>query len=341
MSADLKSDNLITQYLLGKLPEEQQVEIEDRAFSDQEFLASITSVENDLIDEYVRGEMPPADRRQFESRFLASESRRKRVEFAKALAQLLPETRVTERETRKVSVTRSSWRDALAAFINGLSPAGRIALTTATLLLLVGGAWLITQTLTLRRQVTQLQAQLAAEHRGQQNANQNDRQTLEQQVASERRRSEELAAQLNQEKQQRAQSHESLRRLSETVNQQPNEAPRSIIASLTLLPGLSRGATSQPKLILPPNAGVARLQIGIEPEEDYKSFGVELRTASGRPVWMRDSLTARSSRGARSIRLTLPASALLPGEYELRLKGVPAAGPPEDVGFYYFEVMKR
>jgi hypothetical protein len=250
---------------------------------------------------------------------------------------LLPETRVTERETREVSVTRSSWRDALAAFINGLSPAGRIELTTATLLLLVGGAWLITQTLTLRRQLAQLQAQQAA----QRNANQNDGHSLEQQLQSERRRSEELAAQLNQEKQQRAQSDESLRRLSETVNQQRNEGPRSIIASLTLLPGLSRGATTQPKLILPPNASVARLQIGIEPEEDYKSYGVELRTAAGRPVWMRDRLTARNSRGGRSIRLTLPASALLPGEYELRLKGLPETGPPEDVGFYYFEVMKR
>jgi hypothetical protein len=323
------SEKLIAQYLLGELPEQQQVEIEDRAFSDQQFMASITSVENDLIDEYVRRDMSESDRRRFESRFLASESRRKRVEFARALAHLLEETRVTERETRKVGATRSSWRDALAAFFDGLNPVGKIALTAATLVILLGGAWLITQTLTLRNQLNQLQAR-----------QQNDRQTLERQVESERRRNQELSAQLDQEKQQRAQSDESLRRLSETANQ-PSEAPRSIIASLILLPGISRGATTQPKLILPPNASVARLQIGIEPEEDYKSFGVELRTAGGRPVWMRDSLTARSSRGGRSIRLTLPASALLPGEYELRLKGVPQAGPPEDVGFYYFEVRKR
>lgn len=332
MAADLNSEQLIAQYLLGELPEERQVEIEDRAFSDGEFMATITSVENDLIDEYVRGEMTETDRRRFESRFLASESRRKRVEFARALAQLLPETRVTERETRTVSVTRSSWRDALAAFFHGLNPAGRFGLAAATLLILLGGAWLITQTLTLRSQLNRLQAQQSSE--------QNNRNALEQQVESERRRNEELLAQLDQEKQQRAQTDESLRRLSETINQ-PTETPRSIIASLTLLPGISRGATTQPKLVLPPNASVARLQIGIEPEEDYQSFGVELRTSSGRPVWMRDSLTARSSRGGRSIRLTLPASALLPGEYELRLKGIPDTGPPEDVGFYYFEVMKR
>src|SRR5688500_12967767 len=178
MAADLNSEQLIARYLLGELPEEQQVEIEDRAFSDHDFMANITSVENDLIDEYVRGEMPEIDRRRFESRFLASESRRKRVEFARALAQLLPETRVTERETRTVSATRSSWRDALAAFFNGLNPAGRVALATVTLLLLLGGAWLITQTLTFRSQLTRLQAQ--------QQSQQHDRETLQQQVDAER-----------------------------------------------------------------------------------------------------------------------------------------------------------
>ena len=337
MAADLKSEKLITRYLLGELPEEQQVAIEDRAFSDQEFMASITAVENDLIDEYVRAEMSETDRRRFESRFLASESRRKRVEFARALAQLLDQTRVTERGTRTVSATRGSWSDALAAFLNGLNPVGKLALTAATLLILLGGAWLITQTLTLRSQLSRLQAQQNA----QQNAQHDERQALEQQVASERHRNDELTAELAQEKQQRAQSDESLRRLSETVNQKPAETSRSIIASLILLPGISRGDTTQPKLTLPPDASVARLQIGIEPEEDFKSFVVDLRTANGRPVWRRDGLTARSSRGGRSIRLTLPASALLPGEYELRLKGIPATGPSEDVGFYYFEVMKR
>ncbi len=333
MAADLNSEKLITQYLLGELPEEQQVEIEDRAFSDKEFLASITAVENDLIDEYVREELPETARRRFEGRFLASEGRRKRIEFARALVQLADESRVTKREITRVAAVPGSWRDALAAFIHGLNPAGRIALAAATLVVLLGGAWLIIQTLTLRNQLTQLQAQ--------QHSQQNDRQTLERQVEMERRRSEELAAQLNQEKQQRAQADESLHRLSETVNQQNPETPRPIIASLTLLPGIGRGATTQPRLVLPANATVAQLQIGIEPEETYKSYGVDLHTVAGRPVWTRDSLPARSARGGRSIRLTLPASALIPGEYELRLKGKTDAGATEDVGFYYFQVMKR
>lgn len=333
MAADLNSEKLITQYLLGELPEEQQIEIEDRAFGDKEFLASITAVENDLIDEYVREELPETTRRRFETRFLASEGRRKRVEFARALVHLADELRVTGKGTPRVAPEPFSWRDALAAFINGLNPAGKVALAAATLVVLLGGAWLITQTLTLRNQLTQLQAQ--------QQSQQNDRETLERQVDAERRRSEELAAQLNQEKQQRAQTDESLRRLTETVNQQTPETPRSIIASLTLLPGIARGATTQPRLVLPANATVAQLQIGIDPEETYQSYGVDLRTVAGRPVWTRDSLPARSARGGRSIRLTLPASALIPGQYELRLKGKTEANVVEDVGFYYFEVMKQ
>ena len=333
MAADLNSEKLITQYLLGELPEEQQIEIEERAFSDKEFLASITAVENDLIDEYVREELPETTRRRFETRFLASEGRRKRVEFARALVHLTDELRVTEKGTPRVAAASVSWRDALAAFINGLNPAAKIALAAASLVVLLGGAWLITQTLTLRNQLTQLQAQ----HQSQQS----DRQTLERQVDAERRRNEELAAQLNQEKQQRAQTDESLRRLTETVNQQTPETPRSIIASLTLLPGIARGATTQPRLVLPANATVAQLQIGIDPEETYQSYGVDLRTVAGRPVWTRDSLPARSTRGGRYIRLTLPASALIPGQYELRLKGKTEANVVEDVGFYYFEVMKQ
>jgi hypothetical protein len=332
MAADLNTDKLITRYLLGDLPEEQQIEIEDRAFSDQEFLAGITAVENDLIDDYVREQMPESDRRRFEKRFLASESRRKRVEFARALTHVMAETRVTERETPTVVAAPVSWRDALAAFIHGLHPAGKLALAAATLLILIGGAWLITETLRLRNQLTHLQAQ--------QQSQQSDRQTLEQQVEVERKRSEELAAQLNREQQQRAQTDESLRRLSESVNR-PDETSRPIIASLMLLPGISRGASTQPKLVLPANASVAQIQIGIDPEEDYKNFGIELRTIGGRPVWTRDNLTARTTRGGRVVRLALPAGALSSGEYELRLKGATATGGTEDIGFYYFAVTKR
>lgn len=330
MATDLNSEKLIARYLLGELPEEQQIEIEDRAFSDEEYLATITAVENDLIDEYVRDEMPESERRKFENRFLASPARRKRVEFAIALTGIAPEYALTERSV--ISPVSVSWRDSLEAFFRSLNPVAKFAMAAVALLVLLGGAWLITQTLRLRSQLTTIQAE--------NQSRQNQRQTLEQQVEHERRRNSELTARLNQEKQQREQSDESLRQLSETEDATTPPA-RPVIASLTLLPGISRGAGDKPVLVLNEDARLVRLQIAIEPEEQFKTFAVELRTSSGRQIWSRENLTARNRRGARAIGLTLPATAVKPGEYELSLRGVKEGGATEDVGFYYFDVRKR
>jgi len=322
MAAELNNEKVIARYLLGDLPEEQQVAIEDRAFADKDYLALITSVENDLIDEYVRQELSPTERQQFERQFLASAERRKRVEFARVLARVPERTVVSE-------PAKWSWRDSLYALISGLNPAAKIAFAAVMLLLIVGGAWLLTATLRLRSQLTQLQAQ-----------NQARQNELQQQVEAERRRNEELNARLTQEQQQREQSEESLQKLSETGDA-TNPPPRSVIAALTLLPGLSRGGGDKASLVMPEDARLVRLQIGIDPNEPYKTFAVELRTAAGRQVWTRENLTARTRGKARAVSLTLPASALKSGDYELRLSGRREGGESEDVGFYYFDVKKR
>jgi hypothetical protein len=205
-------------------------------------------------------------------------------------------------------------------------------LAAATLLLVLGGGWLLFQTMRLRGELNRMQAQNQSQ--------QSDRQQLQQQIDAERRRSEELTARLNQEKQQREQTDESLRQLGENAGN-PQNPPKPVIASLTLLPGLARGTNDKPKLALPPDARLVRLNVAIEPTETYKNYALELSTTAGRNVWNRERLSARAIRGGRAIALTLPATALKPGEYELRLKGVTETGTAEDVGFYYFEVTKK
>src|SRR5262249_18014355 len=219
--------------------------------------------------------------------------------------------------------------DSLYAFITGLNPAAKFAVVAVMLLLFVGGAWLLTETLRLRSQLSQLQAQ-----------NQARQNELTQQVDAERRRNEELNARISQEKQQREQTDESLRQLSESGDS-TNPPSRPVIASLTLLPGLSRGGGGKPALAMPQDARLVRLQIGIDPEEQYKTFAVELRTAAGRQVWTRENLPARNRGRARAVSLTLPASAIKSGDYELRLSGRNEGGESEDIGFYYFDVKKR
>ena len=330
MSANLQKDELIARYLLGELPEEQQVEIENRAFSDPEYLRNITAVENDLIDEYVRRQLSSEQRRQFEQRFLASADRRRRVEFARALATVVSEGHALEataesREYRQ----RPSFFEAVAAFIQGLAPASRFSLATATLLVMIAGGALIMYSLRQRAELTRLRAQ--------QQQQETDERALQQQIETERKRNDELRAQLGLEKEQRQRTDELVTDLQRDA-EKPIQQPARTVFALSLLPGISRGGGARPKLLLPETARVVRLQIGLEPEEQYNTFRVELKTQGGNPVWTRDNLPVRTTRSGKTVALTLPASVLSAGQYELSLKGLTNDGRLEDVGYYYFDV---
>src|SRR5215475_7544296 len=129
-------ETVVVRYLLGDLPEETLVQVEDRAFSDPEYLRLIEAVEADLIDAYVHNQLDAVERRQFENRFFASAERRKKVEFARAWSQVAsgakpaPASAPASRRLR----TRGSWRDVLS-FLGGPMPGFRLAGAAAALVL--------------------------------------------------------------------------------------------------------------------------------------------------------------------------------------------------------------
>lgn len=266
------SEDVIVRYLLGELPEDEQVRVEERAFADRRYTQNIVAVESDLIDEYVRGEMSGPQRRRFESRFLASAERRQKVEFARALARVVPAARRSQQPLRW-----RSWRTR-TAFFRDAPPAFRFAMA-ASLLLVVGASWWITERYRL--------------------------QPLE---------------------------HGPLR---------PGSAIGTpLLAELFLPPDVGRGSGGRPQLELP-ESGVSRvhLRLGLEPEDDFPGFRVELRTA-GREVWVQDGLHPRPSAAGRVVDLTIPGDVLGAGPYELRLVGVTDPRTSEDVRYYDFLVLK-
>ena len=323
MKTEALSGQLIVRYLLGDLPEEEQARLEDRAFSDPDLLQSIEDTENDLIDEYVCGALSGLERRQFERRFLASAERQKKIEFARALARVIP---ATEAATQPDS---AHWWESLTAFLRGLNAALQFSMAAAALILLLGVSWLITETSRLREQVAQLQAE--------RKTRQIQEDALRQQATGERARSEDLAAQLQHEQKAR---EELARQIERNQARGSSTTGLSFIPSLFLPPGIARGGAERPKLVVPESARLARLQIGLEREDEYQSFRVELRTAQGREVWTQDNLRPRQSRAGRVINLTIPGAVLSAGEYELTLKGVIDKQHIEDVRYYYFDALK-
>jgi hypothetical protein len=324
-------DQLMVRYLLGQLPEEEQLRLEERAFSDQEYLQNVLAVERDLIDEYVRGELSGVERRQFEKLFLASSDRRRKVEFARALVSVVSESPLSESFARPmIQHAPVSWWDSLLAWLRGPRMALKFSLAAAAMIVVLGVSWLIAETVRLRTQLAQLQAQQQSQQRNEEKQLQEE--ALRQQLAEQQKRNEELARQLQSERQHLARLQKELDKSSPT---------RPIIASLMLLPGVPRGSTDLPKLVVPQGARHARLQIGLEKGDVHKRFHVELRTAGGEAVWSQNNLAARAARAGRAVVLHLPVSVLNTGEYELALRGADDKGGVEDVGYYYFTVLKR
>lgn len=90
------SDAVIVRYLLGELPAPEQESLERSYFSDPALLDRMDAVEDDLIDDYVRGALTPEQRTLFERHFL-NEKRRERVRMAEALQRAMPPRRVPAR----------------------------------------------------------------------------------------------------------------------------------------------------------------------------------------------------------------------------------------------------
>src|SRR5262249_3470648 len=129
MRSERDDEQLMVQYLLGNLSEEEQVRIEDRAFSDSAYMGALEAAEADLIDAYVHDELSQSERREFERRFLISPRRRSKVEFARDLARIAEGSRAAE--AAPVG-RRSAW-----LYLAGLVRAWNPALQFASILIAV------------------------------------------------------------------------------------------------------------------------------------------------------------------------------------------------------------
>lgn len=142
----MENDDVLIEYILGGLSEAERERLEEQYFIHDETWEKLRAVENDLIDSYVRGELPPHRREQFEKYFLALPGRRQRLEFARTLIDpVLRETAAEEvgKQGKRPEQSLWNWRWAATA-------AGLILAATVTLLVI--------QNIGLRRQLSELRS---------------------------------------------------------------------------------------------------------------------------------------------------------------------------------------
>jgi hypothetical protein len=83
-----EDDTPIRDFLLGKTPESDRDQFEQRLLTDPDFSEWVSAIEEELIDDYTAGLLSRDERHRFEDCFLVTEERRRRVRFSAALAQV-------------------------------------------------------------------------------------------------------------------------------------------------------------------------------------------------------------------------------------------------------------
>src|SRR6185295_11555864 len=82
---DMNKDQLLADYLLGKLDQPDCEALEEQYFVDPETLEEIGAMQEELFDDYLTGKLQNADRARFEQRFLQTDAGRSHLRFLQGL----------------------------------------------------------------------------------------------------------------------------------------------------------------------------------------------------------------------------------------------------------------
>jgi len=319
----------VRRFLLGELPEVQQVELERRFFEDDSAYKQILAIQEELADDYVRDHLPANERNSFVQNFLRSSLRRERVEYAAVFARALE----TPEEVTSELPVRASWTELLSSFFR---PGLQFALVSSALavVLLASLGWLVFQNRRLGQRVEEVskQNETLIKQAGSSQAETLAKQTdLQKEVEAQRAQAGTLQTTLDEKQRE-------LDKLKADVAR--DRGPSSgALASFVLSPGLTRGEDEPEKLIIPAAARSVQLQLNLERVENYREFMAEIRTARGNLVWSRRGLKSLGDNYGAVV-VTVPAALLSNGEYEISLKGT-SPGAIEAIGYYYIIALKR
>jgi hypothetical protein len=328
MKDEADNEKRLIRYLLGNLPEEQQLRVEREFLSDDQSHERLLALENELFYDYAQNKLSPGEREQFEKRFLSSERNRKRAIIASALAQKMSEAAPVEATENEIAdrEPQQFWQS-VKLFFRAQSGAMKVSLAALAMVSLAS-IWLVVGVVRLRNEYNQFRAQRGVQE-----------DQLREQAQQERARAEELSHNLERKIDENAMLRQEL---SKTQAQSRGQAQNQSVVWLALAPSIVRDqGTGMKKLYIPAGARLLKLRLKLKGEEEYKTYQVMLSTAEGAERWSRDKLQTQRTGSARSIVLTLPAGILAEGDYELSLKGHASDGTLEETGDYYYLSVRR
>jgi hypothetical protein len=327
MNREIQDEKAIRKYLLGELAPDEQERLEERLLDDNDYFQQLLIVEDDLIDDYVGGELSSDERLRFDNYFLAAPERGRDLRFARALRKYVSSSAVENSPAKAESPPRQN--SLLSSFWAALRP--QIPLVgfslVAMLLLTAGGLWLFNRQSRQQSQPGSAQTEPANPPQIAQQPQVNNQPADNTQLADK--------GQAN-----------SNQGLANSTGQQPpptpkTEKPKATAFAFTLSSGITRGGGEMKRVEIPRDAERVQLRLELDAgADDYQSYQAVLQTGAEREILKTSRLGASATAKGKIVVLEVPATLLKREDYYLKLSGQNAAGQVESVGTYSFRVIE-
>lgn len=330
---DTQNDLLLMRYLLGTLPPGEAERLDELSITDDEFAFRLSAAENDLVDSYVRGDLPTESADQFESAYLATSQRRQKLKFAQALftfQQKASLQRVAAQQTSEKIISQKAAAVGRTTFEPEMRPEKKRqaswtlfsmprlipqwGFAGAAFLFLIAGSYLFISNQQLKEQV---------------------------------RRSESERAGLAQHEQQLQHQLES-QTASSTANSSPASQPQSNqpadgiehlkIAAFVLAPSL-RGNAPPPVVAVGRDTELVILKLELE-ATDFPQYQVAVEdSATRQTVYSSADLKSLAEGEKQTVSFAFRKNLLKPKNYLVQVNGITASGTAEPISSYPFKAV--
>jgi hypothetical protein len=329
------NDQTIIRYLLKELSAEDKARFEEAYLEDEGLFEQLQAMEDELIEDYLKGDIPAHEAQLFEQHYLASEYCRARVEVVRELVEVCSLRSITQAaandtvDNKFFSVSLRLWMPAKRHIVLGIG--------VATALLLLIGSGLIIELSGLRRQ-------LAAVNE--------ERKALE-------KRAGEAELQLARERQQLTEErghNTALRGKLESVNNRlsrlqqdlaKSQAPKDQVVFLVLAPGI-RDVGKLDRAVISADTGFVELRVNLERREtaNLRSYRVVVKIVEGgREIWVQEGIRPRLYRSAQYVVVRVPADRFTQAggiDFMLTLGALTVGGKEyEEIENCYFKVISK
>jgi hypothetical protein len=303
-------DDALIRYLIGGVPSDEAERLDELSVSDDGVAQRLREVENDLVDDYVRGELTGEVRDRFIAHYLDVPAHREKVTFAEALYARETKSPGTE---GPATLRTSAWP----------SNVPRWGWAIAALLVLAAMGLLIERNVRLQREVAAARDTRAA-------LEQRER-DLQGQLSAERTTQAQIAAEL-------ARARESL--AATEARERSAETGGAPLLSF-LLVASTRSIADVPQAAIPRGTREIEVRLLLEADE-FPRYRVTLKDpANDRVLWRSPVLASSPSVAGKVVRMRMPAVALLTRHYTFELAGIPAAGGLEVIASYPVAVVLK